>query len=270
VRTAPVIDPPKSPDLSLNKIIAGAGAAATSAAVGSFFGAAGTVLGAVLGSLVSTLAAAIYQHSLDRTRDTVKARIRLPSGRTVDVTTTVEGPASRVAPDAGTGRARVCGRPAQVVHRPTTVMSTVRARPRRRWFALTAVTLGVFLVGLLGVTGVELLKGSTLTRGETGTSVGRVIDAQPVAPDSTEPTGTRPTATTEPTERSETAATPTPESTAEATTTDSATDDESFGDPGNGAGSTTEPRRDSSGDNETDPEATSDVRPTPTPTRDRD
>src|SRR5215213_4633715 len=81
---APVADPP-APGLTVNKVIAGAGAAATSAAVGSYFGAAETVLGAALGSVVSMIATTIYQDSLDRTHDTVKARIKLPGGRTVDV-----------------------------------------------------------------------------------------------------------------------------------------------------------------------------------------
>ena len=83
--SAPVADSPARPDLTVNKVIAGAGAAATSAVVGSFFGAAGTVLGAALGSVVSMIATTIYQHSLDRTRDTAKARIKLPCGRTIDV-----------------------------------------------------------------------------------------------------------------------------------------------------------------------------------------
>jgi hypothetical protein len=38
--SAPVADKPAPPDLTVNKVIAGAGAAATSAVAGSFFGAA--------------------------------------------------------------------------------------------------------------------------------------------------------------------------------------------------------------------------------------
>jgi hypothetical protein len=264
-RTAPAADPPKPPALTLNKIIAAAGAAATSAVVGSLFGAAGTVLGAALGSVVSTLAATIYQHSLDRTRDVVRARIRLPGerARTVDVAT-IRVPAPRTAPDDGVGRAHVSGRP-DVAHRPRPP-SAAPARPRRRWFALTAITVGVFLVGLLGVTGVELLKGSTLTRGETGTSVGRVVDPPPAARRTTEPTGTRPTPT-ETTEPSDTTATPTPEPTSEAT--DPTTDDESS-DTGGGAGPTGEPRQDRPGYDGPDLDAPPQVSPTPTRSRDGD
>jgi hypothetical protein len=164
--SAPPADPPTPADLTVNKVIAGAGAAATSAVVGSFFGAAGTVLGAALGSVVSMIATTIYQHSLDRTRDTVKARIKLPGGRTVDVAGTVEVPAPRVAATGETGRARVYVTPTGLTDQPTAVLSAVSpaspARPPRRWVVRTALTVGVFLIGLLAVTGVELVKGSTL------------------------------------------------------------------------------------------------------------
>ena len=208
---APVADPPKEPDLTVNKVLAGAGAAATSAVLGSFWGAAGTVLGAALGSVISMTATTIYHRSLDRTRDTVKARIRLAGGRTVDVTDEVEVPAPPVAAEGETGQARVYVTPAESAEDPTTVLPAVSTavpprRPGRRWLVLTALAVGAFLIGLLAVTGVELLKGSTLTRGETGTSVGRVVDPRPVSPDTAESTETE-----EPTE-TETA---TPESTDE-------------------------------------------------------
>jgi hypothetical protein len=210
--TAPVADPKKQPDLTVNKVVAGAGAAATSAVLGSFWGAAGTVLGAALGSVVSTVATTIYQRSLDRTRDTVKARIRLPGGRTVDVTGKVEVPATPVAPGGEIGQARVVVTPAESAGQPTTVLSAVSAvaprRPRRRWMVLTGLAVAAFLIGLLAVTGVELVKGSTLTRGETGTSVGRVVDPRPVAPDPAESTDPQEpvetaTATPEPTDEPE-------------------------------------------------------------------
>ena len=62
-------------DLGVNKLIAGAGAAATSAILGSFFGAMGTVTGAAVGSIASTVVTSVYEHSLNRTRSTVAARI---------------------------------------------------------------------------------------------------------------------------------------------------------------------------------------------------
>jgi cytoskeletal protein RodZ len=238
------------------------------------FGAAGTVLGAALGSVVSTLAAAVYEHSLDRTRDTVKARIKLPGGRTVDVAGKVEVPAPRVAAGGEAGQARVFVTPAESTNRRSTmVLPSVSpaspARPRRRWVALTALAFGVFLIGLLAVTGVELLKGSTLTRGETGTSVGRVVDPRPVSADPTEPTETGSTTPTETAERTGTPATPTIESTTEATATESVTDESDGGTGRTGGGSTDAPE-DSSADDEADVGATSAATPTPTPTRSPD
>jgi hypothetical protein len=253
IGTAPTTDPPKWPDLNLNKIVAGAGAAATAAVAGSFFGAEGTVLGAALGSVISTLATAIYQLSLDRTRDRVKVRITLPARRT-------------------TGSADL----------PTTMLSpVVPAHPRRRWVALTGVTVGVFLIGLLAVTGVEVLKGSTLTRGDSGTSVGRVVDPVPAPAEPTEPTGTGasastetaepaetgPSASTETAEPTGTSTTPTAEPTAEAPATGSATD-EPDGDVGRGSGPAPgSPAGSPTGDG-TEPETTPTA--TPTPTRDAD
>jgi hypothetical protein len=253
IGTAPTTDPPKWPDLNLNKIVAGAGAAATAAVAGSFFGAEGTVLGAALGSVISTLATAIYQLSLDRTRDRVKVRITLPARRT-------------------TGSADL----------PTTMLSpVVPAHPRRRWVALTGVTVGVFLIGLLAVTGVEVLKGSTLTRGDSGTSVGRVVDPVPAPAEPTEPTGTGASASTETAEPAETgpsastetaeptgpSTTPTAEPTAEAPATGSATD-EPDGDVGRGSGPAPGSPAGSPTVDGTEPETTPTA--TPTPTRDAD
>ena len=67
---------PRKVDLTVNKVIAGAGAAATSAVLGSFFGAMGTVTGAAVGSIASTVVTSFYEHSLNRTQDTVAARLR--------------------------------------------------------------------------------------------------------------------------------------------------------------------------------------------------
>lgn len=181
--------PARAGDLTVNKIISGAGAAATTAALGSIYGAAGTVAGAAMGSVVSTVGTMVYQRSLDRTRDTVRARVRLSGGRSVDVADELEVPAPRLSPDDGPGRARVYVSPVEPPH-PT--------GGRRGRFALAAgATLVVFILGMLAVTGVEWIKGSTLTAGQSGTSVGRVLDggspASEMAPDQT-------SETTEPTE----------------------------------------------------------------------
>lgn len=193
------------PDLTVTKVIAGAGAAATSAVMGSYLGAAGTVGGAALGSVVSVVGASLYQHYLDRTRDTVRARIRLPGGRTVSVTEQVEVPAPRSALDAdaaptqvlvtpvggtaGTGRTgpAPAGRPGD--RNPLPAAAAPAVAPRRsagRWVMAGAAVALAFLIGMLTVTGIEWLKGSTLTSGESGTSVGRVIEGNRSAPSTQE------------------------------------------------------------------------------------
>jgi hypothetical protein len=117
----------------------------------------------------------------------------------------------------------------------------------------TALTVGVFLIGLLAVTGVELLKGSTLARGETGTSVGRVVDPRPVSAATTESTEAESTETTE---------TSTTEPTDEAT--EPTATDESNSDAGWGVNATTDAPQSNSSSDEGDHDATSPVTPTPT------
>jgi hypothetical protein len=164
----------KAPDLTVNKVVAGAGAAATSAVLGSYFGATGTVMGAALGSVASTVATVVYQRSLDRTRDTLVARVRLTPGRRTDVAVdpraegpvaAVQLPAPRTPADQETVRLSV----------EPDVAPRLRM-PRRRALLWAGATVLVFAIGLLAVTGVEWAKGSTLTTGESGTSVGRVFD----------------------------------------------------------------------------------------------
>jgi hypothetical protein len=127
-----------APDLSVNKVLAGAGAAVTAAVIGSFFGVAGTVLGAAIGSVASTIATSLYELSLNTTRDRIRARL-------------IAGGNPDVAED----------RPAPPP-----------PRPWGRWLGATAL---VFLLGMLVVTGVEFVKGSSIA-GTPGTSVGRVFE----------------------------------------------------------------------------------------------
>jgi hypothetical protein len=154
-------------DLSVNKVLAGAGAAVTSAVIGSFFGVAGTVVGAAVGSVASTLATELYERSLDRTRARILARLRAGSGGSSD--------------DGGSADGHSEDGPAEDEPTP-------HGPPRRRrgvlgWVAATVV---VFLLGMLVVTGVELLKGSTVA-GQPGTSVGSVLDPAPTSTADAEP-----------------------------------------------------------------------------------
>jgi hypothetical protein len=193
------------PDLTMTKVIAGAGAAATSAVMGSYLGAVGTVGGAAIGSVVSMVGASLYQHYLERTGDTVRARVRLPGGRTVTVTEQVEVPAPRSALDADAAPTQVLVTPVDAT--PTTSMTgTAPARrpadqmppsaaaapviaprrPGRRGAMVGAAVVLTFLIGMLAVTGIEWLKGSTLNSGQSGTSVGHVLKGDSGAPEATD------------------------------------------------------------------------------------
>jgi hypothetical protein len=56
--------PAKAPELTVNKVLAGAGAAATSAVLGSYFGATCTVASAALGSVARAAATTLYHRQL--------------------------------------------------------------------------------------------------------------------------------------------------------------------------------------------------------------
>ena len=172
--------PAKGMDLTVNKVLAGAGAAVTSAVLGSYFGATGTVAGAALGSVASTVATTLYQHSLDRTRDTLVARVRLSRGRRTDLsdapTVQLTLPQPRVSPDSSdeaTTQLRAPVSPDQATTQ-LHVEPALRISRRRIWLWVGATVL-VFAIGLLVVTGLEWAKGSSLTTGQPGTSVGRVL-----------------------------------------------------------------------------------------------
>jgi hypothetical protein len=228
--------PAKGMDLTVNKVLAGAGAAVTSAVLGSYFGATGTVAGAALGSVASTVATTLYQHSLDRTRDTLVARVRLTRGRRTDLsdapTVQLTVPQPRVSPDSSdqaTTVLRVEPTSPDSSDQATTQLRVEPAlrMPRRRIWLLVGGTVLVFAIGLLVVTGLEWAKGSSLTTGQPGTSVGRVLtppsDRQEGSDrNTTESNSETPTQSAEPTEEPTATAEPTSsaEPTAEATPTD--------------------------------------------------
>ena len=168
---------PPAADLSVNKLLAGAGAAVTSAVIGSFFGVAGTVAGAAIGSVASTLATSLYERSLNTTRDRIRARLNAGG---VDVEERPEPPAPK---------------------------------PWARWAGVTAM---VFLLGMLVVTGVEFAKGSSIV-GTPGTSVGGVLEPSPSGADTptAAPTTTAKARSTK--ERATRSATPSPSATASPT-----------------------------------------------------
>ncbi|SHE77198.1 hypothetical protein [Streptoalloteichus hindustanus] len=77
------VDGKRKPRLEIKptQVAGGALAAVTAAVLGARLGMAGTVLGAGVASVVTTVGGALYQHSLERTRDTVKVvATKLPLG----------------------------------------------------------------------------------------------------------------------------------------------------------------------------------------------
>jgi len=160
-----------APDLTISKIFAVAGAGATSAVLGSLFGVAGTVLGAAIGAVLSTVATTLYQRSLDRARSAVTARLRPQQPTSTDELDTV-----------------VMAPPVRPGEQATELIAPadLRGRSRRRIVGYVLATVIGFGIALGLVTGIEALKGSTLLRGESGTSVGRVLQGGPQ--ESTTPT----------------------------------------------------------------------------------
>jgi uncharacterized membrane protein YgcG len=158
--TAPVAP---APDLTLSKVFAVAGAGATSAVLGSLFGVAGTVLGAAVGAVLTTVATTLYQRSLERARTVVTSRLRPQQPGTDELDTVIMAP------------------PVRPGERPTELIAPadVRGRSRRRIVGYVLATVMGFAIALGVVTGVEALKGSTLLQGESGTSVGRVLQGGP-------------------------------------------------------------------------------------------
>lgn len=244
---------PKKRDLSVNKVVAGAGAAATSAVLGSYFGAMGTVGGAALGSVFSAVVTWLYQHSLDKTRDTVKARVKLPGGRTVKVASTTEVPAPRAAGDGSTTRVFVT--PGDQATEIISAVPAVAAGPpksRRRLLVMAGFTFVVFAIGMLAITGLELVKGSPLNPSSSstsqrpgGTSLGSVLGRSNSA--STE-TSTKSTTTSETTSE---------KPTTKETTSEKSSDNDSSAVPGTGFGA------DQQGSTST---RSTKATPTPTPT----
>jgi hypothetical protein len=201
--------PAAKPGLTVSKVIAGAGAAVTAAVVGSAFGADGTIVGAAVGSVISAVAAVAYERSLDRTRQVVVARVRRPGDPATEVTQVISTEVTQVIPAPPTpGRARVV---------PPVV--PVRSPRRIRLPLLAGATAVIFLIGLLVVTGIELLTGGPVLSSHTedGTSVGRVLgsgfgsSSTTAAPASSMSSATTPTASSSPTrsDRSDRGAIPT-------------------------------------------------------------
>ncbi|GEM_PF-3463913 len=145
--------------LSLTQVFGGSLAATTAAFLGAKLGLAGTLVGAATASVVSAIVSAAYAHSVDRTRNFLRA--------THVVTTTTR---STETLDPVTA---VDERPVAPAPTPT----PTRTQPRTLRLDLRRVglaTLSVFAATAFAVTGYEFASGHSLD-GKTGTTVSQVV-----------------------------------------------------------------------------------------------
>ena len=164
--------------LTISKVVAGAGAAATTAVVGSVFGADGTVVGAAVGSIVSAVAAATYERSLDQTRKIVTTRVRR-GGEDVEITQVMSTEAIAAAADVT--QVIPAQRPPTGAHPTGSIAPAVRPR-RARWPFFAGAAVLIFAVGMLLVTGIEFFTGGpVLSSNQSGTSVGTLFREGPGA-----------------------------------------------------------------------------------------
>lgn len=176
-RPAPPVpdSPPRGFDLTINKVLAGALAAATAAVIGSLLGAAGTVVGAAVGSMASTVATAVYLSSLERTAHTVRTRLAPRRNGPADDPADADAGAEPVEDDAADADAG----PAVDDPEDEDEVAPVPPPPSRRWRSAVIGTVLAFVIGVGVITGLEFVKGSTITRSEPGTSLQQVVAPAP-------------------------------------------------------------------------------------------
>ncbi|PRW63580.1 hypothetical protein [Actinopolyspora mortivallis] len=240
-------------DLSPTQVLGTALASVTAAFLGGSLGIAGTVSGAALTSLVITVGGAVYQRSLETTKEkAANAALRRPGRRTPgqgreEATRRIPaGPAAAPGDGQATRVLRPCSPEATTDRIPLSGTDSVpsgeapsRARRGIRW-RVVAVTSGLaFLLCMVVVTGYEVLTGDSVSGDSGGTTVGRMLhphgggqprerggeelpagseSVEPTAPETTEPTPES-SAPTEP-ERSAENRPPTATSTPPPTTTE--------------------------------------------------
>jgi hypothetical protein len=159
--------------IRFSQVLAGALAAVTAALIGSTMGVAGTVVGAGLASVISTVGGTLYLRSIQRTRESVRTVRAKVVGRSGGATVLVADD----EPAAETG---------EVVEADTEVATEAdaedqtsddrppAARRRLRWPVVVVTTLAAFALGMAVVTGVEWLRGESLS-GNPGTTFGSVV-----------------------------------------------------------------------------------------------
>lgn len=195
--------------IRISQVLAGALAAVTAALIGSTMGVAGTIVGAGVASIVSTVGSALYLKSIQRTSESVRVVKAKVVGRSGDATVLV----SKEDPEADPGDEVAADTAAE----PTTV-APPPDRHRSRWVMVAAGSLAAFVLGMLAVTGIEWVRGESLS-GDPGTTFSGIVEQRQADPrqplPSNQPTTTTPPPTT--TDPTPTTTTPTPPTTSSTT-----------------------------------------------------
>ncbi|MCA1696839.1 MAG: hypothetical protein LC749_20095 [Actinobacteria bacterium] len=173
-------DTKRKTDLNAAHVAAAALAAVTAAVLGSKLGAAGTLIGAAGASVITTVGTAVYQMSLERSRQRVRSLAQRAR------------PSTASLPKA---------EPAHCSRRSIAL----------RWGAVIVGSLGAFVLAMTVITGFEWTNGQAVGDNGKGTTIGRVIDDQPAPPKpATPPSPSTPTSTS-PTPTPTMTSTPTPQ-----------------------------------------------------------
>ncbi|SFS56743.1 hypothetical protein SAMN05660874_01987 [Saccharopolyspora flava] len=174
-------------------------ASVTAAFLGSRLGVAGTVVGAGLTSVIITVGGALYQRSIETTREKAAAAAAKASGLRQRRTrlSAPEGPTRKIEVTGLRWPGGEAVEEPRPVEEPRTLLSP--PVPRRRWgrWALVGATGALaFVVSMVLVTGVEGLTGRPLSGGD-GTTLGKVLQPAPVRVAPADPTSSEPAPTSE-------------------------------------------------------------------------
>jgi hypothetical protein len=146
----------------------------TTAVLGSVLGAAGTLIGAAGASVITTVGTALYQASLERSRD----RVHSLAQRTRPLSNSRERPgigsSYSTATNAPLGDEQLTDstREPQPGDRSQRFMTL-------RWGAMIVGALGAFVLAMMVITGFEWASGETVGGNGKGTTIGRVVTDQP-------------------------------------------------------------------------------------------
>lgn len=168
-------------------------ASVTAAFLGSRLGVAGTVVGAGLTSVIITIGGALYQRSIEKTRE--KAVVAAARASVLRQRRSQSGQVAGT--EEATRKIQVTGlqwpggeaveEPAAERSSTRTVLSPPVSRRRwGRWTLVGATCVAVFAVSMLLVTGLEGITGRPLSGGD-GTTLGRVLQPAPRDPVEVEP-----------------------------------------------------------------------------------